>query len=154
MPDSIRSRPLLKSLIVAAAFLIGILGIGALSDFVDADSTTANSSGTLTVAGETYSFTPTTCFVSEEDFVAAGPGYQGTTRYWVSASGVSLDLAFGTENEVDQPADSQVWLVSDELIDWDATNGGVVAKATMTDRRDPDSPTFLGTLSVRCSTKA
>lgn len=150
MPDSIRSRPLLKVLIAALGLLAGIVGIGVLSDFVDADPGKTNGAGTLVVGGEQYQFTPTTCFVSNEDFAVAGSGSDGTGGFWVTASSVSLDLAFGTETATDQPADDQLWLVSDEVNDWQANGQEITAEAPMTDRRDPDSPSFLGTLEVRC----
>lgn len=150
MPDSVQSRPLLKITIAAIGILAGILAIGALFDFVDADPGHDNGTGSLTVAGETFTFTATTCFVSDDDFVAAGPGNNGTDHYWVSASSISLDLAVGTENEVDRPADDQTWLMSDEVTDWEADGQTVVAEAPMTDRRDPESAQFLGSLRVTC----
>lgn len=150
MSDSPRSRPLLRIAFITVGFLAGVLGIGLLTDWVGADTDPAVGTGTLTIGDETYVFTPTTCFISDEDFAAAGTGFDGSERFWVSASSVSLDLTVGTDNEVSQPADDQVWLVADEGLHWQATGQTVVARASMTDRRTPGSTTMLGALELRC----
>ncbi|MCP4225493.1 MAG: hypothetical protein GY773_19330 [Actinomycetia bacterium] len=110
----------------------------------------AGGSGTLVVDDTTYTFTPTTCFISEEDFVAAGKGVLDTQQFWVTASGVGLDLAVGTENEIDQPADDQLWLVADDTIDWHATGQTIVAQAEMSDRRTPEVEPVVGSLELHC----
>ena len=121
-----------------------------MAERAETDAAVSSGSGILTVDGLSYPFTPTTCFISEEDFVAAGPGFVDTDQFWVSASSVSLDLAVGTEGELDQPTDDQVWLISNANVDWHATGRTVVAEAPMSDRRSPDSPTVVGTLELRC----
>lgn len=107
-------------------------------------------SGTLTVDGIVYIFTPTTCLISEKDFVAAGTGVEAGEQFWVSASNVRLDLAVGTESEIDEPAEDQLWLISDEIVDWNARGRTVTASAPMTDHRSPQSTTVLGSLELDC----
>ena len=111
---------------------------------------TVAGSGSLIVDGVTYDFTPTTCLISDEDFVAAGTGFDGPDRFWVSASSVGLDLSVGTENEVDEPAVDQLWLISEEVTDWQASGQTVTARAPMVDRRSPQSTTLVGSLHLRC----
>lgn len=154
MSDPAQSYPLLKIGIATIGILAGLAAIVFLSDWVDGDSGSSEGSGVLTIGEATYTFTPITCFVSEEDFVAAGTGVDGSEQFWVSASSINLDLIFGTDNEVDQPADDQLWLASENVINWNATGQTVVARAPMSDRRTPDSTEVVGSLEVRCGNDA
>jgi len=117
------------------------------------DDDLVDGSGTLTVDGVVYRFTPTTCLISDEDFVATGTGFDDGEQFWVSASSVGLDLAVGTESEIDEPADDQLWLINNESVDWKATGNTVTAWAPMTDQRSPTSTTVVGALELRCESQ-
>jgi hypothetical protein len=108
-------------------------------------------SGTLTVDDVAYRFTPTTCLITSDDFVAAGRGLDGDEQFWVSASSVGLDLAVGTESEIDEPAEDQLWLMSDEQVSWQADGNTVTATASMSDHRAPDSVAVEGSLELNCN---
>ncbi len=151
MLDTDTSRPVRRIVLAAAVAVIAVLGLGFADNRVDGSPALIDGSGTLTVDGNVYEFTPTTCLISEEDFVAAGTGFDDGERFWVSASSVGLDLAVGTENEIEEPADDQLWLISeDEAIDWTATDETVTARASMIDSRSPQSTTVVGSLELHC----
>lgn len=140
---------------IAVLGLFAVVGmIGLLAEITRADGLGSQGSGTLVVDGNSYSFVPTTCFISDEEFVAAGTGYDRGQRFWVSASSVNLDLSVGTESAIDQPADDELWLISDELIDWQSTGQSVVARAPMSDRRLSDSQPIVGSLELHCDSAA
>ena len=84
-------------------------------------------SARLDVGGVVYEFTPSTCTITDGDFVAAGSGEIGGETFWVSASTDELNLAVGTTNEFDRPADDAVWLSSVEGIDWTSQGPGLQA---------------------------
>ncbi len=106
--------------------------------------------GTLTVGDHVYYFRPTSCVISDEDFAAAGTGIDDGQRFWVSASSIGLDLAVGTSSEIEQPADDQLWLVSDDRVDWEIHDDTVSATASMADRRVADATPVLGALELHC----
>ena len=150
LPAMPRLRPTRRAVVGTVATVLAI-GVAALiGNSIGSTEPVADGSGTLTVDGVVYQFTPTTCLISDEDFVAAGTGFDDGERFWVSASSKSLDLAVGTESEVEQPAGDQLWLISDQDIDWEATGDTVTAMAPMVDRRAPRSTTMLGSLELRC----
>ena len=150
MFDRLLSRPLLRVAVLVVGVLAALAGVRLVANLVGAEAEVTRGAGTLTVGGITYAFTPTTCFISDADFVAAGPGSDGSDRYWVSASSVSLDLTVGTENEIDEPDDDQLWLVSDDSVEWRATGQTVVASASMNDRRSPGTTAVVGSLELTC----
>jgi hypothetical protein len=114
------------------------------------DTEQVDSSGTLTVDGIEYQFTPTTCLITSDEFVAAGHGVDGDDQFWVSASSVSLDLAVGTESEIEEPAEDQLWLMSDDPVSWQVDGSTVTARAPMSDHRLPESTTMMGALELNC----
>ncbi|MGI9615593.1 MAG: hypothetical protein ACR2QO_21955 [Acidimicrobiales bacterium] len=130
--------------------MIFVLGASIAAQAVS-DSAAAEGSGVLTVDGVDYRFTPTTCLITSDDFVAAGPGVDGDEQFWVSASSVSLDLAVGTESEIDKPSEDQLWLLSDDPIAWEADGNTVTAEASMSDHRLPESNEMAGALELSCA---
>ena len=144
------SRPIGRIVLALVAVVAALVLLRVVIDRADPDPALIGGAGTLTIGDTTYAFTPTACFISDEDFVAAGTGFDGDDRFWVSASSVSLDLAVGTKTEIDQPADDQLWLNANENVDWTATGQTVVARAPMADRRSPGSTTVMGSLELRC----
>ena len=119
---------------------------------LDDDPVLLDGSGTLTVDGIVYNFTPTTCQIGEDDFVAAGTGFRDNEQFWVSASSVGLDLAVGTQSEVEEPDADHLWLISEDCLVWERTTGDTItAEVDMTDRRSAPSTTVHGSLELHCS---
>lgn len=130
---------------MAVAFFAGRAQLGEERVLLDG-------SGTLTVDGIVYDFTPTTCQIGDDDFVAAGTGFRDDEQFWVSASSVGLDLAVGTQSEVEEPAADQLWLISEDGLVWERTTGDTItAEVDMTDRRSAPSTTVHGSLELHCS---
>ena len=151
MPEIDTSRPIRRILLASVVAVVAVLGLGLADNRFETTPELIDGSGTLTVDGIVYEFTPTTCVISDEDFVAAGTGFDDGERFWVSASSVGLDLAVGTESEIEEPAEDQLWLISeDEVIDWSAQDETVIAEANMTDQRSPQSTTVHGSLELHC----
>lgn len=107
-------------------------------------------SASLVVDGVTYRFAPTTCTVTDSDFLAAGSGMINGETFWISASADRVNLAIGPETEVERPEDDQVWLVSVQEVRWQATNQDITASALLGDERVTDSPQVRSELSVSC----
>lgn len=149
-PNQPNHRPLGRIALAVIGLVLVAVGGRQLVSYLRPDPITAVGTGTLTVDGDVYAFTPTTCFISEQDFVAAGIGYRESEQFWVSASSASLDLTVGTKNEIDQPAHDQLWLASDQPVDWRASGQTIVANAEMSDHRTPGGATVTGRLELRC----
>lgn len=148
MPTQLRSPSiqflvLFVGLALFAAAFVGLSNTGAAS----VDEETAR----LEVAGTTYLFTPSTCTITETDFLASGSGDIGGEPFWVSASGDRFDLAVGPNNEEERPAEDQLWLISVDDVRWSAADQTITASAIMRDERDTTAESLRGTLSVECS---
>ena len=137
--------------VVAMAAVVLFIAGGSVAAQAMSEPERVDGSGTLTVDGVVYHFTPTTCLITSDDFVAAGRGTDGDEQFWVSASSVSLDLAVGTESEIEEPAEDQLWLVSDDPVSWQVEGNTVTARASMSDRRIPESGAMPGSLELNCS---
>lgn len=137
---------------IVVPVLLLLFGFGAIQFARASDeiATIEGSSGTLTIDGVDYDFAATTCLISEDDFVAAGTGFDGQNQFWVSASSGVLDLSVGTENDIDKPEDNQLWLVNQEPVDWHVSNETVMAKAPVSDQRSPNSDPTIASLRLRC----
>lgn len=137
---------------VAVLGVIGLMAVayGLVGPRLASDPPTAET-GRLDVDGVTYTFVPTTCTITESDFVAAGSGRIDDQAFWVSASRDGVDLAIGPESQVDQPDENQVWLSSVQAVEWEASDGSITATALMADERQANSRHFRGSLSVECS---
>ena len=144
---------MLRIVIACVGFVATVSVIQFVADRVEADASFVEGSGTLVIGDHTYAFTPTTCFISDEDFVAAGTGVFEAQQFWVTASAIGLDLTVGTENEIDQPADDQLWLVADDMVQWHATGQTIMARAEMTDRRTPEAQPVVGSLKLNCASQ-
>lgn len=140
---SIQFLVLVVGIIVLTGFAFGLSTAGLASS--ESEQTAA-----LDVDGVRYSFAPSTCSVSESDFIAAGTGTVDGEPFWVSASGDRLNLALGEDDEAERPEDDKLWLVSVEDVRWRNTDGSITASAIMRDERDTNSEIVVGTLSVEC----
>lgn len=155
MSASVSSRSIPRTIALTVLALVALFGVARIvMDRVDPNPALAGGSGVLMVGDDTYSFTPTTCFISDGDFVAAGTGIHSSQQFWVSASSGNLQLTFGTKTELDQPADDQLWLVANDGITWWPSGQTVTAKASMTDRRLLEPVAVDSSLTVSCSEEA
>jgi hypothetical protein len=143
-------RPARRLLLAGFVLALGVLTAWELYGLARPAPITAVGAGTLTIDDDVYPFTPTTCFITDQDFVAAGTGSSGSDQFWVSASSSGLNLTFGTENEIDHPPSDKLWLVSDDTIDWFATGRKVTAQTEMSDHRIPGFTPVTGHLELRC----
>lgn len=143
------------SLFRALIALLGVLAVAGVVGLVvevlgDATPETAGTA-MLSVDGVDYTFTPTSCFVSDEQFAAAGDGFIRGQRFWVSASNVNLDLSVGTENALDDPAEGLPWFMSVDDINWSTAGQAVTASATMLDRHGADPDPIVGSFELTCT---
>lgn len=139
---SIQFVVLIVGIVLLTGFAFGISGTGLASQ--------PDEHGRLDVAGVSYEFTPSTCTITEDDFLAAGSGDIGGEPFWVSASADRVNLAIGPETEEDRPQDDQLWLISVEDVHWRSADQSVTATAIMRDERDTNAESVRGTLSIEC----
>ncbi|MEM7272743.1 MAG: hypothetical protein AAF547_06670 [Actinomycetota bacterium] len=143
---SIQLGVLLAGIVVLVGFAFGLSSAGLTGD---AD---AAASATLDVDGVAYRFTPSTCTITEDDFLAAGSGTVDGESFWLAVSSDGINLAVGPETESELPADDQLWLVSVEEIRWLASDGTVTASVGLRDERDLEAERLQSRLSLTCPT--
>ncbi|MEM7325354.1 MAG: hypothetical protein AAF531_19860 [Actinomycetota bacterium] len=137
-------------LVAGIALLTGFAFVLSSAGLTGTDSEPTESAS-LVVDGVTYRFSPTTCTVTDTDFLAAGAGTINGETFWVSASADRVNLAVGPETEAERPADDQLWLVSIREVRWQAINKTITATALLGDERLADSPQVRSQLSVSCA---
>lgn len=106
--------------------------------------------GRFDVDGVAYRFAPTTCTITDNDFLAAGPGEVDGDPFWISASADRIDLTVGQDSGLERPADDQLWLISVGEVSWQAADDSVTGSAVMRDERDPKSRSYSASLSFSC----
>ncbi len=141
---SIQLLVLFVGIVLLTGFAFGISSSGLTSEAPEETSQ-------LDVNGVTYRFAATTCTITEDDFLAAGPGQVDGEPFWISASADQVNLTLGEDTEVDRPDDSQLWLISVNEVSWESVDQEVTASAVMRDERDTNSSHFRGSLSIDCS---
>ena len=149
MAARLQKTPLLILPLLAAVIAIGVLASGIAGSALTSESAVARS-GRLSVGGVTYRFAPTTCTITDEDFVAAGSGTIDDQTFWVSATADGVDLEVGPESEIEVPAEDQLWLRSVDEITWTASGGEIEASTLMRDERRNRSDSMPGALTVTC----
>ena len=140
-----------RRLVAGAAVALFVIGGSVAAQAASSSGATA-ASGMLTVDGTDYRFAPSTCLITGGQFVVAGSGIDGDEQFWVAASSAEIDLAVGTNSEVAEPSEDQMWLVSDETPSWTAAGNVVSAEASMSDPRRADAPASTGVLEFDCGT--
>ena len=151
MSDTTQSRPALRFVVPVLILLAAVATILMAADLAQSDSSLAGGSASLEFSDDRYSFSPTTCVVSNDGFVVSGNGTHQSERFWLNASAADIQLAVGVESELDTPADDQLWLTSVGDIEWRRTaDQGIEAEAQLLDSRDPDSAVVTGVFEVRC----
>jgi len=141
---SIQFLVLMIGIVVLTGFAFGLSSAGLASS-------DESESAQLDVDGVSYQFAPSTCSVSDTDFVAAGTGTIDGEPFWISASGDRVNLALGEETEAERPEDDKLWLISIDDVNWRNSDGAITATAVMRDERDTNAESVRGTLSVRCA---
>lgn len=141
---SIQLLVLAAGIVLLTGFAFGLSG-GGLSADADTPMTAQ-----LEIDGVSYTFAPTTCTITDTDFVAAGSGDLNGEPFWVSASGDGVNLSVGSESEVERPAEDQLWLVSVNKVRWQAEDDSITASAWLRDERDTNARAVSGRLSVEC----
>lgn len=141
---SIQLVVLVLAVLLLSGFAIGISAANAGP--ADARPET----GQFDVDGVAYRFAPTTCTITDNDFLAAGPGEVDGEPFWISASADRVDLTVGQDSGLQRPADDQLWLISVAEVSWEVDDDFVTASAVVRDERDPNSPSYRGSLSFSC----
>ncbi len=141
--SSIRVVTLVIVLVVALA---GLVTARALAADPMPDPTAA-----LETGGVSYRFTPTTCTITDSDFLAAGAGQIDGQDFWISASPEGASLTVGSADGTTSPGPDDLWLTSIGDVRWSTVDVSVEALLTLHDERDTRAPTVDGILSFSCS---
>lgn len=131
--------------------VIGIFLVG-WSQGSFASTPLPDGTGKLEVGGEIYEFATDTCSITDEGFVASGPGATNGERFWVTASNDSIDIAVGKDSIAEAPDDDDLWLTSLSDIDWDVEESKLLASANMHDDRVDNPAQYRAALSINCTT--
>lgn len=136
---------------LVACAAVAAVTVGAARAGTNADLAAAGATGRIDVGGTSFPFTPRTCVLAGDGFVASGPGARGGVGYVVSVSSTGgVELAFGVDSEVDRPAADEPWWVADAL-DHQAIEGRTVrAAARVTDSSGNVVGRRLATIEVTC----
>lgn len=142
---SIHVLGLFVSVVVLAGFAYSVSAFGQGSDAIEA-------SGQVEIDGTVYRFAPTTCTITDTDFLAAGEGEIDGEEFWVSASPDRINLAVGSSTGVQRVGTDDLWLMSVDKVSWEIVGRTIIASVEMRDERDTNAPSLDGNLSVDCST--
>jgi hypothetical protein len=104
----------------------------------------------LEIGGTVYRFAPTTCTITDSDFLTAGAGEIDGEDFWVTASPDWVNLAIGSTTGATRARAGDLWLMSVDKVSWAIAEQTIIATVTMRDERDTNSPTLDGSLSVEC----
>ena len=143
----------LLAAIVAAISIRGSAGIDPF-DLTIAGTPESSGQGSLVVDGHTYQFTTDNCVITDDEFIAAGTGSNAGDPFRVAASISSIELAFGTDGELSEPAPGQLWLQSDQPPTWTASEKAVTATVDLRNPLDPQSAAFPAALELSCPTSS
>ena len=154
MPHTTRPRVffLMGALVAAIVAAISIRGSAGIDpfDLTIAGTPESAGQGSLLVDGQTYQFTTDNCVITNDEFIAAGTGSNGGELFRIAASISSIELAFGTDDELSEPADGQLWLQSDQPPTWSASENAVTATVDLRNPLDPQSAGLPATLRLNC----
>ena len=139
----------------AAAFVaVGLLAVAMLlgrSSTQPSAATPQWNRGTVEIDGRVYPFAPRTCAITDEGFVAAGPGLAGEESFVASVSkSGGLQVAFGVRNDVDRPGPDQLWWVSSGLRQARIEGTSVRATAKVEDRSGTVTGPRTAVINIAC----
>jgi hypothetical protein len=138
---------------VATACAVGLLVLPALSGGQTGEPapTAPNVAGTVTIDGEVYPFEPKTCLLTDDTFVAAGPGTRDDEPFVASVSSkAGLEVAFGVRTEVDQPEPDHLWWTSGPLRQSRVEGTSLRATAKVEDRSGTVTGPRIAVINVTC----
>lgn len=151
---AVRRRPgrrLTAGLLACAA--VAAVTLGAAQAGTGADLPAAGASGRIDVGGTSFPFTPRTCVLAGDGFVASGPGVAGGVEYVASVSSSGgVELAFGVDSDVDRPPSDRPWWVANELDHHSIEGRRIRAAARVTDSSGGLAGRRLATIEVTCPT--
>ncbi len=138
--------------------VIAVLAIGACS--MATSDPTANASigtvknpstGLIALDGVDYPFTPETCFVGNERFVASGAGSMDGEAYRVSASPSVVEITFGVAEEGAAVPEGSRWLSTVDVIDWTSAGQQVAATVELFERKSQGTgKSWAASLALNC----
>ncbi len=143
---------LIGALLAATIAAISIRGSAGIDpfDLTIAGAPESAGQGTLLVNGQTYQFTTDDCVVTDDEFIAGGTGTNAGAPFRIAASISSIELAFGTNDELSEPVPGQLWLQSDQPPAWTSSETSVTATVDLRNPLDPQSAAFPATLKLIC----
>jgi len=154
LPTQLRKPSIQFAVLIAGIVALTGFGFVLSSAGLTGADTEPEESASLIVDGIIYRFAPTTCTVTDTDFLAAGSGVIDGETFWISASADRFNLAVGPDSEAERPEDDQTWLVSVQEVLWRAEDQTITASAILGDERLTDSPQVQSELSVSCPPSA
>lgn len=153
--DATGERPSGPVAVAAAVFAIALLGLALLlgRSLSAPSSAVAQQQGTVTIDGLVYPFQPETCLITDDAFVASGPGRWGGEPFVASVSKMGgVHVAFGVRNDVDQPEPDALWWTSGPLRQSRVDGTSIRATAKVEDRSGTVSGPRTAVVNVSCST--
>jgi hypothetical protein len=148
MPSAFRRFPLSLA-ILAFGFVVFAVATG----FTGSQSAAhpEGAYGLLAVDGTVYRFTPSTCAISERDFVTAGAGEFAGEPFWFTSSPDRLSLSFGSATPGDRPSEDDLWLTNVDTVDWTLPSADRVEASTeVRDQRNTSSTAVTASVTVAC----
>lgn len=107
--------------------------------------------GTVAIDGRVYPFAPETCVITDDGFVASGPGTWGDQSYVASVSQKGgVQVAFGVSKDVDRPEPGQQWWVAPKFGRSRIKGSNVHATATVEDRSGSTSGPRSAVVHLTC----
>lgn len=155
-PTSQATRPrvffLVGALLAATIAAISIRGSAGIEPFelTIVGAPDSSGQGSLRVDGTTYRFTTDNCVITENEFIATGTGANTGDPFRIAASISSVELAFGANDELSEPAPGQLWLQSDQPPVWTADGQEVTADVDLRNPANPQSMALPATLQLVC----
>ncbi len=153
-PETTRPRVffLMGALLAAMVAAISIRASAGIDtfDLTIAGAPESSGQGSLRVDGQTYQFSTDNCVITDDEFIAAGTGSNAGDPFRVAASISSIELAFGTDDELSEPAAGQLWLQSDQPPTWTSGENEITASVDLLNPLDPQSTAFPATLRLSC----
>lgn len=127
------ARYLAPVVVVIALALLAVVTFRALrSD--RATSEPGAGAGTVEIDGRIYPFTAKTCVITDDAFVASGPGVWAGEPFVASVATTGIEVAFGVTSDVDQPDPGSLWWTSRGIDRQDVQGGTIRVTAQAQDR--------------------
>lgn len=152
MPNETISPPVryFAPVILVAFVLLAVVVFRALpSDRVSPGLGTG--AGTIEVDGRIYPFIAETCVITDDAFVASGPGVWAGERFVASVATTGIEVAFGVASDVDQPDAGSLWWTSRGIDHHDVQDATIRATAQAQDRSGNVDGPRTAVVQVTCN---